>query len=117
MKWIGHTEFGPNYFPVVNKNLTYRNDLDINHWIEQWYQIYKRCLANFEGNHNVSFVCYEKLCLQKEYWLEVLKIIDINRNYNFDFRESKKEISMTIDNDLIKKASSIYSQLSSFTPY
>ena len=116
MKWIGHTEFGPNYLPVVNKNLMYTNDLDINHWIEQWYQFYKRCLPILESNHNISFICYEKLCLQKEYWLEILKILDINRTYDFDFRESKKEISMSIDNNLIKKASSLYSQLSSFTP-
>ncbi len=115
MKWIGHTEFGPNYFPVVNENLTYRNDLDINHWIEQWYQVYKRCLAVSKNNSNVAFVCYEKLCLQKEYWLEMLKIININKKYNFDFRQSKKEISMNIDHDLIKKTSSLYSQLSGFT--
>tara|TARA_B110000967_G_C18885867_1_gene563934 strand:- start:58 stop:1029 length:972 start_codon:yes stop_codon:yes gene_type:complete len=115
MKWIGHTEFGPNYLPVVNENLTYRNDLDINHWIEQWYQVYKRCLAISKNNSNVVFVCYEKLCLQKEYWLEMLKIIDINKKYSFDFRQSKKEISMNIDHNLIKKTSSIYSQLSNFT--
>ena len=56
MKWIGHTEFGPNYLPVVNKNLMYTNDLDINHWIEQWYQVYKRCLPILESNHNISFI-------------------------------------------------------------
>lgn len=116
MKWIGHTEFGPSYLPLVNKNLTYENDRDINHWIEQWCQVYKKCLALLKSNHNVTFICYEKLCLQKEYWLEILKLIEINKNYDFEFRESKKEISMNIDNNLIKKASSIYSQLRSFTP-
>jgi hypothetical protein len=69
-----------------------------------------------ESNRNVSFICYEKLCLQKEYWLETLRLIEINRNYNFDFRESKREISMKIDNNLIKKASDLYSQLRSFNP-
>lgn len=116
MKWIGHTEFGPNYAPLANNDLTYENDLDINHWIEQWYKVYKRCLEILESNPNVSFICYEKLCLQKEYWLETLRLIEINRNYNFDFRESKREISMKIDNDLIKKASDLYSQLRSFNP-
>ena len=29
MKWIGHTEFGPNYIPIHDKNLTNNNDLDI----------------------------------------------------------------------------------------
>ena len=26
MKWIGHTEFGPNYIPIHNKNLNYNNN-------------------------------------------------------------------------------------------
>ena len=25
MKWIGHTEFGPNYIPIQNQNLTFSN--------------------------------------------------------------------------------------------
>ena len=40
MKWIGHTEFGPNYIPIYNQNLNFQNDLEINHWIEQWYLTY-----------------------------------------------------------------------------
>ena len=44
MKWIGHTEFGPNYIPIHQKDLTYKNDMDINHWIEQWYLSYKNYL-------------------------------------------------------------------------
>ena len=43
MKWIGHTEFGPNYIPIYNQNLNSQNDLEINHWIEQWYLTYS-CL-------------------------------------------------------------------------
>ena len=29
MKWIGHTEFGPNYIPIHNQNLNFQNDLKI----------------------------------------------------------------------------------------
>ena len=38
MKWIGHTEFGPNYISCKIK-MNFENDLEINHWIEQWYYI------------------------------------------------------------------------------
>ena len=28
MKWIGHTEFGPNYIPVHNENIKFHNSLE-----------------------------------------------------------------------------------------
>ena len=48
MKWIGHTEFGPNYIPIQNQNLNFQNDLEINHWIEQWYLTYSKAF-NFRS--------------------------------------------------------------------
>ena len=115
MRLIGHTEFGPNYFPISNKSLNYTNDLDINHWVEQWYHVYKSCLEVSERNHNIVFICYEQLCSQGELWFKILKILDVNREYDFDFRESRKEISMIVDTDLIRRASLLYNKLSSFT--
>ena len=46
MKLIGHTEFGCNYYPFYKKNLNFRNDWDINHWVEQWYLIYSNFYKN-----------------------------------------------------------------------
>ena len=37
MGWIGHTEFGPQYEPIISKNIQYKNSSDLNHWMEQWY--------------------------------------------------------------------------------
>ena len=72
MKWIGHTEFGPNYSPIHRNNLNYNNDLDINHWIEQWFLVYKRSLQLLTANNNIYFINYEKLCSSKDYWLQIL---------------------------------------------
>ena len=113
MKWIGHTEFGPNYIPIHNKNLSFDNDLDINHWLEQWYLTYFNCLESLKDKDNVYFICYEKLCTSKEHWLDVLKILDIKQTYGFAFKESRKEISLEIENGIGNKASSLYSELSS----
>ena len=109
--WIGHTEFGEKYVPVHKKNLFYKNDLDINHWLEQWYLTYKECQNIFESNPNVQFVCYEKLCKSEEYWLKILETLNIKRKYNFHFQESYKNVAMNIDSDLAKKTSLIYSKL------
>ena len=112
MKWIGHTEFGPNYIPVHNKNLRFRDDLSINHWLEQWYVTYKYCFDNLKNNENVYFICYEKLCNLKKYWLEISKILDIKETYDFEFKESNKVISLEMDEDIIHKGLSLYRELS-----
>ena len=111
MKWIGHTEFGPNYQPVNNNNLIFKNPFDINHWIEQWNINYSNCLKMLERKENVYFVSYEKLCNSKDYWLDIQNILEIKNKYDFEFKESKKEISETIDKQLLKKSKLIYSEL------
>ena len=71
------------------------------------------CLESLKDKDNVYFICYEKLCTSKEHWLDVLKILDIKQTYGFAFKESRKEISLEIENGIGNKASSLYSELSS----
>ena len=112
MKWIGHTEFGPNYIPIKGKNLCFEDDLTINHWLEQWYLTYKYCFDNLKNNANVYFICYEKLCNSNECWLDILKILKIKEKYDFEFKESNKVITLEMDEDITHKALSFYKQLS-----
>jgi len=112
MKWIGHTEFGPNYIPINDKELCFEDDLTINHWLEQWYLSYKHCFNNYKDNENVYFICYEKLCNFKEHWSKILKILDIKETYDFEFKESNKVISLEMDEDIIHKSLSLYKKLS-----
>ena len=114
MKWIGHTEFGPNYIPIYKKNLRFRDDLSLNHWLEQWYLNYKHCFDNLKSNHNVYFICYERLCNSSEYWLEILKKLNIKKKYDFEFKESKKVISIEMDEDIACKSLSLYKELIQF---
>jgi hypothetical protein len=114
MKWIGHTEFGPNYIPIHNKNLCFEDDLNINHWLEQWYLTYKNSYKNLKNKENVYFICYEKLCSSSEYWLDVLQILDIKEMHDFEFKESNKVISLSTDEDITYKGLSLYKELSQF---
>ena len=111
MKWIGHTEFGPNYIPIQKINIKYKNFLDINHWIEQWYLTYKNAFQTLQKNPNINFICYEKLCSSREYWLKIQEIAQIKNTYDFEFKESKKDISLNIDKELRGKALSLYFDL------
>ena len=111
MQWIGHTEFGPHYTPIKNKNLNFRNYLEINHWIEQWYLTYNDALQSLKNNDNVYFISYEKLCLNCDYWFQIQKLVNIEKPYDFEFKESKKDISFNIDKELRGKALSLYFDL------
>ncbi len=113
MKWIGHTEFGPNYIPLHNKNLKFDNELDINHWIEQWYFVYGRASRLQKKINNLNFICYEKLCRSKDYWHQIQKISQIEKIYDFEFKESRKDISLKIDKKICEKATSLYCDLKS----
>ena len=114
MKWIGHTEFGPNYIPIHDKNLYFEDDLTINHWLEQWYLTYKHCFDNLKNNENAYFICYEKVCNSRKYWLDILKILNIKDKYDFEFKESKKVISLEMDVDITNKVLSLYKELSQY---
>ena len=111
MKWIGHTEFGPNYIPIHNQNLNFPNDLEINHWIEQWYLTYSDSFQSLKNKKNVHFISYEKLCSRKDYWFQIQKLVNIDKTYDFEFRESKKDIKVNIDSGLKEKAISLYFEL------
>ena len=112
MTWAGHTEFGPNYMPIHDKNLNFNNDLDINHWLEQWYLTYQNCYETLKNTNNVYFICYEQLCTSKEYWLDILKMLDTKKTYDFEFKESQKDIPLKVENDIENKALYLYSDLS-----
>ena len=111
MKWIGHTEFGPNYIPIHNQNLNYNNDLEINHWIEQWYLTYCNAFQCLKNKNNFHFISYEKLCLNRNYWFQIQKLVNLQNPYDFIFEESKKDISCNLDKRLKEKSMSLYSDL------
>lgn len=112
MGWIGHTEFGPNYIPIHNKNLNFIDYYDINHWLEQWYISYQICHDYFNNKENFHFICYEQLCSSKKYWLNILNILNIKETYDFDFYESYKNISLEIDGNIMKKTLNLYTKIS-----
>ncbi len=115
MKWIGHTEFGPNYIPIHKNHLCFEDDLNINHWLEQWYLTYKNCFHTLRNKENVYFICYEQLCNSKKYWLDILQILDIKKIYDFEFKEPLESILLEMDDVIANKGLSLYTELSQLT--
>ena len=111
MNWIGHTEFGPNYIPMHIQKTNFKNELEMNHWIEQWYLTYSNALKSLKNKHDVYFVSYEKLCARKDYWFHIQELAKIEELYDFEFKESKKSVPLNVDKELKEKALSLYSEL------
>lgn len=115
MRWIGHTEFGPNYIPIQGKHLFFRNHLDINHWLEQWILTYQNCYTHLKYRNNIYFICYEKLCSSNDYWINILELLNIKNKYDFEFKGSYKKIPIGTNDGITKKASSLYSEILEFS--
>ena len=86
-------------------------DLIINHWIEQWYLTYSDSFQSLKNEKNVHFISYEKLCSTKDYWFQIQKLVKIEKPFDFQFKESKKDIPLNIDTELREKALSLYFDL------
>ena len=111
MDWIGHSEFGLGYRPIVANGLFYKDWNSLNHWLEQWNLIYSDLMMNFASEKNVIFVCYESLCSSEMTWAEIRNRIEIKNEYGFDFRASQKEINLEYDQELHAKCKDIYHSL------
>ena len=110
MSLIGHSEFGLDYIPQIDKNLKYSNFQNINHWLEQWYLTYNK-LSQFLNSSQVLFVCYEELCKNHNIYKSILNFIDIDFINEFNFRLSLKEINLEYDSGLYNKCLESYNRL------
>lgn len=110
MKLIGHTEFGPNYIPIHNTKLKYPNTHSLDHWLEQWHEVYKNLLV-ISKYRNIRLLCYEKLCNVENAWTNLRSLAKIKNEYSFDFKESLKRIENDHDNELLSKCRILYEKL------
>ena len=115
MKWIGHKEFGPDYVPIHNDNLKFEDSFHLNHWIEQWYLTYQHSFSLFQDVENITFLSYERLCNEKDFWHCLLEQLKLER-YDFEFKESLKDVTHSVDNDLCENSYNLFFKLSSLNP-
>ena len=111
MKWIGHSEFGLDYKMIHPSNLLYPNEKEFNHWLEQWYLTYKSVLELSAEHGEFYLIGYESLCNNPKVWINVKDLLGINQESKFLFKESKKVIGQTFDNNLSDKCYRLYESL------
>ena len=111
MKWIGHCEFGLDYRMIHPSNLIYPIEKEFNHWLEQWYLTYKSVLELSTKHEEFYLIRYESLCDNAKVWVNVKDLLGINQEIKFLFKESKKVIGQTFDNNLSDKCYRLYESL------
>ena len=111
MKWIGHSEFGLDYKMIHPSNLLYPNEKEFNHWLEQWYLTYKSVMELSAEHGEFYLIRYESLCNNPKVWGNVKDLLGINQEVKFLFKESKKVIGQTFDNNLSDKCYRLYESL------
>jgi hypothetical protein len=111
MKWIGHSEFGLDYRMIYPCNLQYPNEKEFNHWLEQWYLTYKTVFDLSVKHEEFYLIGYESLCNNPKVWVNVKDLLGINQEIKFLFKESKKVIGQTFDDNLSDKCYRLYKSL------
>jgi len=111
MKWIGHTEFGPNYSQIETNSIKFNNCNDINHWLEQWYLVYGMLEVSLKKKSKFRFICYEKLCLEPNSWKNIQNFVNIEKDNTFLFQESCKDTNVCANNTLLEKCYRLYDKL------
>ena len=111
MSWIGHSEFGLNYQPIVSENLEYENVLNLNHWLEQWYLTYLGVLDTQLEISPCQLVCYESLCEDKKVWFQIQENLFIKHKKESKFQSSQIEISEEYDIELLQRSQDLYYHL------
>ena len=117
MKWIGHCEFGLDYRMIHSSNLMYPIEKEFNHWLEQWYLTYKSVLELSAKHEEFYLIRYESLCDNPKVWVNVKNLLGINQEIKFFFKETKKVIGQTFDNNLSDKCYRLYESLVSQANY
>jgi hypothetical protein len=110
MKWIGHSEFGIDYKPIMIEKTGYNDFNELNHWLEQWYLIYNDLYKTL-NRKNTMFICYEDLCNKKSFWTLIQNFIGISNVKYFQFNESYRRINVAYSEILYKKCLLLYNNL------
>lgn len=110
IRWIGHSEFGLGYIPIIKDDTSFNDHNELNHWLEQWYFLYEKLLS-FQNESNILYICYEDLCDNTEIWQKVKSLINVQDDSDFEFKKSIKDINLDYDKELYKTCQHTYKKL------
>lgn len=106
-----HSEFGLTYKINDKNKLDFPNPFEINHWLEQWYKTYYKLYNNYKNYNKIIFLCFEKLCNDKEYWFKIQKLTEVNSSYEFVLPKKVNLNFKLINKKMLKKCEKLYNRI------
>ena len=97
-------------YDEVKHTITSEDSNELNHWLEQWMLFYDK-LYYLHSNKQILFICYENLCNENLAWDSIQSFIEIKNEIDFEFIESKKEITLPYEENLYRQCISLYQKL------
>ncbi len=119
MNTLGHFEFGLNAKPFIyGSNFWYKdkNKLSFEYWISQWINTYEWIFeSGILNNKNIFLISYEDLCINKNVYREICKLVNINNfesGISFRLANEKYEENLPKLNEVnLNYANDLYSKL------
>lgn len=111
MNWIGHSEFGLDYRPIVSCNLTYQDDDAPDHWLEQWFLTYESAIDLFKLSDHLFPVCYEHLCASDDVWHAIQRRLEISHDNDSPFVLKNVPPPVEFDANLLGRCMQLYDEL------
>ena len=111
MSDLGHFEFGKNHKPWFQP-INFKDALDINYWLEQWFLYYSYIHENYAFKKNFLFMSYEKFCDDLRYRKKLSNKLNIDKNVVFNLKNNNQnDVKIRFDNTLIKKCNQLHTLL------
>ncbi len=99
MDWIGHSEFGLSYKPIIKTGLAYTDFNDINHWLEQWLLLYSKLLDENSNFENTVFVDGGSLRPGGS-WSRIKKFVGVENDF-LGFRDVREDLEIDCSRELL----------------
>ncbi len=99
LNWVGHFEFGPCYKKLAEHAQRYPEPNSINHWLEQWLEVYGSLKEKFSTNPRVLFVPLEELYENALFRRKVLRFIDCDERLQERLLPSRLPIAQQFDSE------------------
>lgn len=111
MTWIGHSEFGADYRPIVGTDLRFPDPNDPNHWLEQWLRTYESLRGLITGHSQMVPVCYEAICTEPDAWPALQARLGLAVRNGTPFVLKNRPVAGAFDAALLQECDALYANL------
>lgn len=113
MTWIGHSEFGADYRPIIGTGLRFPDPGKPDHWLEQWLRTYASLRDVMSGSPQIVPVCYEAICTTPDAWPALKARLGLAEREitPFILKNQNRPVADAFDAALLQECDALYADL------